>query len=153
MFTKQEKKNFNTEFWTSFGVYMKKHNVRYGRVKWVNYKSNIKDVYFRLDINPKKAAFAIELQHTDDGIRALFYEQFIELKTMLNNHVDNQLIWEELAFNKYQQPISRMYIELPDVSIYNKDDWQSAFQFFEKKMTGLHEFWEEFSEIFKNLED
>ena len=89
----------------------------------------------------------------DDGIRALFYEQFIELKTMLNNHVDNQLIWEDVTFNKFQQPISRMYIELPNVSIYNKDDWQSIFQFFEKRMTGLHEFWEEFSEIFKNLED
>ena len=153
MFTKDEKRRFNTEFWTSFGIYMKKHNVRYGRVKWVNYKTNVKDVYFRLEVTPKQATFAIELQHDDDGMRALFYEQFVELKTMLNNHTNNELIWEEIAFNKFQKPISHIYMTLPSVSIYNKDDWQKVFQFFESKLTGLHEFWEEFSEIFKNLED
>jgi len=153
MFTKEEKKNINTEFWTCFGVYMKKYNSKFGRVKWVNYKSNVKDVYFRLSIDNKKAEFAIEIQHKDDGIRELFFDQFLELKTMLNNLVDEKLEWKQVVFNQYQQPISRISISLSDVSIYNKDDWQSVFQFFENRMVGLHEFWTEFKEIFNNLED
>ncbi|MCO6500279.1 MAG: DUF4268 domain-containing protein [Vicingus serpentipes] len=153
MYTKEEKKNINTEFWNSFGVYMKKHNKQYGRIRWVNYRTNIKDLYFRLNITQQKAVFSIELQHSDDGIRELFYEQFVELKTVLNASVGKELIWEDIKFNQFNHPVSCIYQELPNVSIYNKEDWQTAFQFFEKRMVGLHDFWIEFGEIFKQLEE
>jgi hypothetical protein len=153
MFTKAEKKNINTEFWNSYGIYMKKYNPQLGRVRWVNYRTNIKDLYFRLYFDEHKAAFTIELQHKDDGIRELFYEQFTELKTMLNEHVGVDLEWEEVAFNQFNYPVSRISSKLPNVSIYNKNDWQKTFQFFEKRMVGLHGFWVEFKEIFENLEN
>jgi Domain of unknown function (DUF4268) len=153
MFTKNEKKQFNSDFWNSFGLYMKKYNQRLGRVRWVNYRTNVKDIYFRLDMTQKEAVFSIEIQHKDDGIRELFYEQFQELKTVLENSIGNDVVWEQVAFNQYNFPVSKIYIELNDVSIYNKDDWQKTFQFFEKRMVGLHEFWLEFNEVFKNLED
>ena len=153
MFTKEEKKNYNTEFWNSFGIYMKKYNKQFGRVSWVNYRSNIKDLYFRLSINEKSASFAIELQHKDDGIRELFYEQFLELKGVLESHVGADLIWKEVTFNEFNQPISKIYVPFENVSLYRKEDWQKAFQFFEKRIVGLHKFWIEFNEIFKNLEN
>jgi len=153
MFTKEEKKNITTDFWNCFGVYMKKYNKQYGRVRWVNYRTNIKDLYFRLNLTPKSATFSIELQHNDDGIRELFYEQFLELKTVLNDSVGGELIWEEVKFNQFNHPVSCIYEELPNVSIYNREDWQAVFQFFEKKMVGLHDFWLEFQEIFKQLDN
>ena len=153
MYTREEKKNNTAQFWNSFGLYMKKYNQRYGRVRWVNYRSNVKDIYFRLSITDKGAKFAIELQHKDDGIRELFYEQFKALKTVLHQAVGDDLEWKERLFNQHEQAISSIYLELKDVSIYNRDDWQKIFQFFEKKMTGLHDFWEEFGEVFKELED
>ena len=153
MYTKEEKKNFKTEFWNCYGVYMKKHNEKYGRVRWVNYRTNSKNLYFRLNITEEKAFFAIELQHKDDGIRELFYAQFLELKTVLNDHIGEELKWEEVTFNQFNQPVSSIGSELPNVSIYNKEDWQKTFQFFEKRMVGLHEFWTEFQDIFKQLEN
>ena len=152
MFTKDEKKQFNADFWNAYGLYMKKYNQRLGRVRWVNYRSNVKDVFFRLDISPKKAKFSIEMQHYDDGIRALFYEQFLELKGVIKGTIGEDLIWEADSFNNFNQPASTIYCELVDVSVYKRDDWKKTFQFFEKRMLGLHEFWEEFQEIFKNLE-
>lgn len=153
MFTKEEKKNFNTEFWNCFGIYMKKYNKQFGRIRWVNYRSNIKDLYFRLNITDHSAQFSIELQHKDDGIRELFYEQFLELKTVLSDNVRGDLKWKEVTFNQFNHPVSSISEELESVSIYNKEDWQKTFQFFEKRMVGLHEFWLEFHEIFKNLEN
>jgi hypothetical protein len=152
MFSKNEKKQFNEEFWNAFGLYMKKYNQRLGRVRWVNYRSNVKDVFFRLDISPKRAKFSIEIQHADEGIRALFYEQFLELKAVIERKVGKDLIWEDQSFNNFNQPACSISCELENVSVYKKEDWQKTFQFFEKKMVGLHKFWEEFQEIFKNLE-
>ena len=152
MFSKNEKKKFNEDFWNAFGLYMKKYNQRLGRVRWVNYRSNVKDVFFRLDISPKRAKFSIEIQHVDDGIRALFFEQFLELKTVVGETIGKDLIWEAESFNNFNQPASSIFCELDSVSVYKKEDWQKTFQFFEKKMVGLHQFWEEFQEVFKNLE-
>ena len=152
MFTKEEKKAFKTDFWTSFGIYMRKHNREFGKVHWVNYKTNIKDLYFRLDFDSKKAVFAIDLQHTDDGIRDLFYEQFTELKVVLTDAIGEGLIWEKVMFNQHQKPISRLYIELDNVNLYKKEDWQQVFEFFEKRIVGLHRFWVDFNEIFIQLQ-
>ncbi len=153
MFTKEEKKKFKTDFWTSFGIYMRKHNAKLGRVSWVNYRTHIKDMYFRLDITTKDAIVSVDFQHKDDGIRSLFYEQLLELKTVLQSSIGDDWKWEEVSFNEFNQPVSKVYIVLENVSIYNKDDWQKTFRFYEEKMLGLHGFWIDFKEIFKNLED
>lgn len=152
MFTKDEKKKYTTDFWNSFGLYMKKYNRDFGRIKWVNYRTNVKDIYFRLNIDNHKASVSIELQHKDDGIRSLIFEQFKELKIVLEDNVKGDLIWNDVTFNHFNHPISSISEELNDVSIYNRDDWQNVFQFFEKRMVGLHTFWIEFQEIFKDLE-
>jgi hypothetical protein len=152
MYSKAEKKKYILDFWNGFGVYMKKYNADFGRVRWVNYRSNVKDIFFRLNIDNKSATFSIEMQHKDEGLRELFFEQFKELKVVLEDNIREELIWEQKAFNQNNQPISGIFCDLNNVSIYNKDDWQSIFQFFEKRMVGLHTFWVEFEEIFKDLE-
>lgn len=152
MYTKEEKKAIKTEFWTSFGVYMRKYTNQYGKVHWVNYKTKIKDLYFRLEFTNDKACFAIELQHRDDGIRELFYEQFTELKVVLEENIGQAMIWEEVAFNQVGQPIGKIYLDLENVNIYRKEDWQKVFVFFETRIVGLHEFWLDFKEIFINLQ-
>lgn len=152
MFTKDEKKKYTTDFWNSFGLYMKKYNKDFGRIKWVNYRTNVKDIYFRLNMDNQKASVSIELQHKDDGIRSLIFEQFKELKVVLEDNFNGELSWNEVTFNHFNQPISSISEELQNVSIYNRDDWQKVFQFYELRMVGLHTFWTEFQEIFKDLE-
>ena len=76
MYSKEESKSLRKEFWTSFGVYMKKYNKVYqGKINWVNYNTKCKDIYFRLDVNKKKASFSFDLQHRDSGLRELFYDK------------------------------------------------------------------------------
>lgn len=153
MYSKEEVRLLKTEFWTSFGKYMKKYNTIYhNKVNWVNYNTKVKDVYFRLTADKKRATFAIELQHKDAGIRELFYEQFTELKTVLNDSFENQLTWDAVAFNDFGVEISTIGCELENISIYNKDTWKNIFLFFEKNLINAHDFWLDFNEVFEQLE-
>ena len=53
------------------------------KVNWVNYKTGEKDIYFRMQADNKTASIAIELTHKDAGIQQLYFEQFAELKKLL----------------------------------------------------------------------
>ncbi len=51
---------------------------------WINYKTGIRHLYFRMQADNRQARIAIELNHPDAGIRELFWEQLRELKTLLH---------------------------------------------------------------------
>lgn len=153
MFSKEEAKRLTKLFWTSYGKFMGKHQSYLGKnIKWVNYKTGIKDAYFRLRADSKRAEIAIELQHKDEGIRELFYEQFLELKAVFTSMV-GEWIWEKDIYNEQGIKISKIYIPFEErVNIYDQNTWKECFEFFEKNIVALDEFWGEFNEIFKTLE-
>jgi len=153
MFSKEEAKNLTTLFWTSFGKYMKKHTVQFGKgKKWVNYKTGVKAVYFRMRADKRTSSISIDIQHQDEGIRELYYAQFEELKRVFTD-LAGEWTWEKRIYNEYGHPISKIYVEIDGVNIFNKDTWQTSFQFFEKYIVPLDEFWESFNEVIKQLED
>lgn len=153
MYSKEETKKLKRDFWTSFGVYMKKHNVRLGKkINWVNYNTKIKDVYFRLNVTNKKATFYIEIQHKDLDIREIYYEQFTELKKVLESNFETPLTWESLTTNDFDLIVSRIGLEKHQVNIFDKNTWKEAFLFLENSIVAAHNFWEDFIDIFKQLE-
>lgn len=154
MFSKEEAKELTTLFWTSFGKYMNKHKPQYAKnIKWVNYKTGVKDIFFRLNADKNSASVSIEIQHEDAFIRSLFFEQFEELQTLFKGIV-GEWTWEKETFNNMGIPSSKIFINHQQkVNIYLKDTWADCFKFFELNMVKLDEFWSEFNEIFKNLSD
>ncbi len=153
MFSKEESKRLTILFWTSFGKFMGKHRSDDGKnIKWVNYKTGVKDVYFRLRADSKKAEIAIELQHKDEGIRELFYEQFLELKTVFTESI-GEWIWDKDIYNEQGQLISKIYLSFSEkVNVFDQDTWAKCFHFFETNLLALDEFWNTFDDIFKELE-
>ena len=74
---------------------MKKHKSLDGkRIKWLNYPTRVKHVYTRLNVDKKIASLYIDLQHKDDEIRELYYEQFLELKTVFTNILGDGWTWK-----------------------------------------------------------
>jgi len=49
--------------------------------------------------------------------------------------------------------IARIYTELNGPSINNESEWGDIYQFFEKNLVALHEFWEVSQDVFKDLEN
>ena len=152
MMSKIEHRELTKLFWTSYGKYMKKHTPRFGKkTKWTNYKTLVKDVYFRLRVGKKSAEIAIEIQHSDVEIQALFYEQFEEFKRLFNDLVGSW-IWEDTVYNEFGVKLSKISMKINEVSLYNKNTWKDIFLFFEENQVKLDEFWSEFADVFIDLE-
>jgi hypothetical protein len=154
MFSKAEKSEHRKTFWTAFGRFMNKHRSAEGRkMKWMNYRTGVKDVYFRLEADHKTAKICIDIQHSDDGIRALFYEQFGELKRILHDTIGKELIWLPEYVHETGKKSSRIYAEIDaDVNIYQREHWPAMFEFFEQYIVPMDEFWNEFKDIFIELQ-
>lgn len=153
MFGKEEKRIMITNFWEGYKEHMKPHTSKRGtHVSWVSYPTNVKSIYFRYSVDTKKAKISIDIQDKDAGIRELHWEQFLELKKILETYFGNQLIWEEEAFSELQKPISQIYIELDQVNIFRKEDHLKIYNFLQENMVKLDEFWEVYIDIFDQLQ-
>lgn len=142
MYSRQEASQLKKEFWTAFGHYIQPILSAEGeKVNWINYKTGEKDIYFRMDADNKKATIAIELSHKDKGLRQLYFEQFKELKHLLQAEVNEEWIWLENAVDMYGKQTSKIYVEISGVNLFNKSDWPQLISFFKPRIIALDAFW------------
>ena len=118
---------------------------------WINYKTGIKHVYFRMQADNRGATLAIELTHPDAGIRELFYEQFVELKALLHEALDEDWTWEADATDAQGLPFSRIYTELSPANLFNREDWPALISFFKPRIIALDAFWADAQYTFEAL--
>jgi len=153
MWSKTEAKIRRVNFFTNFGIYMKKHIPKYGeKVRWVNYRTGLKSIRFKIEADKKSSSICIDIVSSDSGVREVFFEQFEELKILLSKKMD-RLIWEKNYRIDSGVYISRIYTELIGPSINEESQWGDIYLFFEKNLVALHEFWEISQEVFRDLEN
>lgn len=129
-------------FWTRFGQYLSPIRSSDGlKVNWVNYKTGVKFVYFKMEAGNKSASIGIEITHPDTGIQELFFEQFAELKQLLHQELGEEWQWVMHTFDENGKIISRIYKELAGVSVYNPEHWPELISFFKPRIIALDEFW------------
>jgi hypothetical protein len=142
MYSREEASQIRKAFWTAFGQYMRPIPSADGlKVNWVNYKTGFKGLSFSLNVDKKNAYLGIVLNQKDPDLRSLFYEQLLELKSVLHAQLGEEWIWEETATNAQHQEISQVYTLLPTVSIFRQEDWPSIIAFFKPRLIALDEFW------------
>lgn len=152
MLSKEERKALHTAFWTKFKAQAGKNLSASGkRIKWVNYPTQVKQLFIRLSIQDKTARFAIEIQDKDEEIRKLIWEQFKELKKVLENEMKAPGDWQNTAYNDADQIICRIAWSLPDVSLNNKKDQQKIIQFFIEYSLRFDRFYSEYGDIIIHL--
>ena len=153
MFGKEERKELVSNFWEGYKKYMKKStSIRGSHIPWINYPTNVKSIYFRYYVDQHHAKVVIEIQDKDPGIRELHWDQFLELKKILEGFFGDDLIWKEEAFNQADNPCSQIYIELQDVNLYKAEDHQKIYAFLKENIIKLDEFWETYYDIFEELQ-
>ena len=142
MYTKQESSILRQSFWTAFGQYMALNNSAEGaKINWINYKTGLKNVYFKLYAEGKIASVSIELTHADQAERRKYYEQFLQLKKILREFLQEDWNWQPEASNENGKIISRIFTELQPVNILSKDDWPAIISFFKPRLIALDAFW------------
>lgn len=142
MFTREEASRIKHDFWTTFGRYMSPIPSSEGmKINWVNYHTRLKDVYFRMNAGKKSASIFISMEHSDTDIQQLYFEQFLEMKDMLHTALKEEWDWQ-LHVSDADKIVSRIYKELPGVSVFNRDHWPELITFFKQRMIALDSFWE-----------
>ena len=62
MYSKDEVSKLKTQFWTSFGQYMKPVPGASGLpANWINYKTGIRHIHFKMDADNTRAVITIEI--------------------------------------------------------------------------------------------
>ena len=142
MYSKAEITQLRQAFWTAFGQYMAPVPSAEGdTTNWINYKTGVKNVYFRMQADNRRASIAIELTHPDAGIRELFFEQFREVKIVLHEALGEDWTWDLAATDAHGQPLARIYRELRPVNLFDQNDWSALISFFKPRMIALDAFW------------
>lgn len=142
MYTREQASQARKAFWTTFGQYLRPHWGAEGlKVNWINYKTGYKGLYFRMDATKQEAFIGIVMNQRDADLRELFFQQFEELRTALHSLLEEEWTWELEAVDATGQSISRIYTRLPDVSVFNQQDWPRIISFLKPRILALDEFW------------
>lgn len=150
MYSKEEAQRIRTQFWTSFGQYMKLQQSSEGRaINWINYKTGIRDVYFKTDVDNKSAVVSIEITHKDTGMQELVFEQFEEFRPMFDAHFDEEWAWTKNQYNEAGKAVSSVSLRLDGVSIFRESDWANIISFLKTNLMKLDEFWNDVKDSFE----
>jgi hypothetical protein len=152
MFSKEESRQQNYSFWNGFSEYMSKTRSSNGRkINWLNYPTDVKSIYIRLDVDSKGARLSIDIQHKDDDIRAIIWEQMTELKMVLEDITSSSPIWEENFNYLNKQYISRIIWEDKTLNFYKLEHREMIYMYLKNRLIKFDLFYQEYKEILMSL--
>jgi hypothetical protein len=142
MYTKDEASKIKAQFWTSFGQYMKPISGSSGLpVNWINYKTGIKHIHFKMDADNKKAVIAIEISHPQEQQRLHYYNHFLSIKKLLESTTGFTWQWNETMETEHKV-ISCISQQLDDIKVLNQANWPAIISFLKTRIIALDAFWE-----------
>jgi hypothetical protein len=144
MFSKAEAQMMKKEFWTSFAE-------AYPR-KWLLYDTKIKDVSFKFYVDNKKAQVMLDIEPKEEEKRKIYFEKIESLKAILLEEFLPEAIFEKDHYLENGKAISRIWVELNGISLYNRASWASTFRFFSINMDAFERFFYEYEDYIRDLE-
>lgn len=142
LYSKDQVSQLKQAFWTAFGQYIAPQLSAEGaKISWVNYKTGMKHLHFKMHADAKHAFIAITIAHPDSGIQELMFEQFSAFRPILHHSLGEDWDWELHTVDEQYKTVSRIVKVLPDVSIFRQEDWPALISFFKPRIIALDEFW------------
>ncbi|MBN7815690.1 DUF4268 domain-containing protein [Algoriphagus pacificus] len=152
MYSRAETSRIRKEFWVAFGQYMKPiRNAGGYRVNWPNYKTGVKDIYFRMKAERDFASIGIEVCHADEELQELFFDQFKQFRKLLEAELGEVWTWALHAENEFGQKISKIEKVLPAVNVMEQQDWPEIISFLKPRIIALDAFWENIKPGFEDF--
>ena len=130
------------KFWTNFGQYMQPVTGASGdTVNWLNYKTGIRHIYFRMDVSTTAASIGIELRHIDAAMQQYYFEQLQQLKAILEQMTGEEWNWQLHQQDEDGNIVSSISKILKQVNIYTEADWPAIISFLKPRIIALDDFW------------
>lgn len=152
MLSREELKEKNKVFWEQFRKEVKDQRSKNGRqMNWINYPTDVKDIYVRMEVDAQGARLCFDVQPKDDGIRSIIWEQMTELKKVMQNEMGMEADWNESSHNWNGRLISRIKWEDNTLNYYKEEDIPKINAFLKDKLTRFDTFYQEYKDILINL--
>ena len=152
MYTKAEASAVKQKLWTSFGKYMQPVPSAFGeKVNWINYKTGIKGISFKMDANKDFASISVEIFLPDKALENMYYQTFRTLAKQFEKIVGVEWVKEENIITNDHKSVCIIYKQLQDVNIFKESDWPSIIVFLKKNIMALDAFWDLYKPAFELL--
>ena len=142
MFSKKEASQLRKKFWMIFGQYMSPILSSEGeKINWINYKTGVKGLQFKMNVVQDTAFISIEINHPDIAEQKIIFEKLLQLKHILNNSQNEKWNWLLHTPDENGKLVSKVYKERKGINIMRKEDWPALISFFKPRMMALDGFW------------
>ena len=142
MFSKEEAAQLKKEFWTAFGKSFPR--------KWMLYDTKIKDFAFKFYVDNKKAEVSLDIEMKDELFREAYYNKIWSLEDQLQDYL-GEFVKDDTYVLNNQKIISRLWIGIDSVSVFNKNSWPVIFEFFNEKMSAFEAFFLEYEDFIRDV--
>ena len=152
MYSKTESSLITQKFWTSFGMYISPvPSATLEKVNWVNYKTGIKGISFKMDTCKDSAEVMVEIFLKDTMLQHQYFEIFNNFALEMNKIGANKWVFQKDYFQENKGFVSLIAAELKNVNVFKEDDWPTMISFLKQYMLGLDEFWASYKPAFELL--
>ena len=142
MYTKAEASYIRQKFWTSFGMYMAPvPSATLEKVNWVNYKTGVKGISFKMDADKDSATVRIEIFLKDTMLQHQYFEIFNSFAAEFKKAAGQGWGFQKDLFQDNKGNVSLINIELKNVNVFKESDWPTIISFLKQHIVGLDNFW------------
>ena len=125
-----------------FGQYMSPVLSSEGeKINWINYKTGVKGLQFKINVVQDTASISIEINHADAGQQKIIFEKLLQLKHILTDSLNEEWNWLLHTPDENGKLVSKVYQERTGINIMRREDWPALISFFKPRMMALDEFW------------
>ncbi len=130
------------QFWTVFGQYMAPIPSADGeKINWINYKTEVRFIRFKLQLINNKEAIVIELSHPDLNVQLQQFEQLELFKKQFQQIVGTDWRWQKMNKNAVDKINCTIETLIENVNINMEFQWTEIISFFKPRLIALDNFW------------
>jgi uncharacterized protein DUF4268 len=146
-------KKIKEEFWTTFGKYMALHLSASGqKINWINYKTGVKHVHFKIMTDDTAVSLIIELSNPDTFLRTRVYQQLVNDHALLEEYTGSNWQWHIDAGVRGRATVSQLKQKLDGVNVFRRSDWPAMISFLKPLLLGVDRFWNEQRDLYEFLD-
>jgi hypothetical protein len=135
MYSKEETRVLNQEFWESFNRYTSFYSIKVGEpIEWILYKTKIKGLELKFEVDKKWVSIVLEVNSKSEKQRYKLYDKLIEYQSMINEGFRGSLKWEKEFVLKEGKTVSRIYYGIEQFNFHNREHWKDIFEFMAQHM-------------------
>ncbi len=147
MYSREEAKQLKQEFWTTFGRWSLRKRKSKGKGRWLLNHTGVRGFRLKFEAEKKTLCVCLEIIDSDKIIREIRYEKLLALKSIFDEAMDNELIWDKTFYVSPENAIVRVYVQQTGLSINNREHWPKIFSFFYQKMDKLESVFNDYKEL------